>query len=154
MVSGEIEFHGWLGKNKSAVFLPQVFFSGIALSEICRRKLRFENEQKKPSYFSYLIRYVASDVRKIYPTVSKCGITVKHVKQPLSKRPKIGFQDQAWLNAGQKYCRMLQREHSAILVTFIKLPFVIKIFVLSIFKGCFTQILLYSTFSILVCENS
>ena len=38
------------------------------------------------------------------------------------------FQDQLWLNAGQKYCRMLQREHSAILSTFIKLPFVIKIF--------------------------
>ena len=38
-------------------------------------------------------------------------------------------------NAGQKYCRMPQREHSAaILSTFIKLPFVIKIFVLSIFE--------------------
>ena len=30
------------------------------------------------------------------------------VKQPLSKRPKIGFEDQISLNAGQKYCRMLQ----------------------------------------------
>ena len=29
---------------------------------------------------------------------------------------------------------MLQREHSAILLTFIKLPFVIKTFVLSIFE--------------------
>ena len=29
---------------------------------------------------------------------------------------------------------MLQGEHSAILLTFIKLPFVIKIFVLSVFK--------------------
>ena len=38
------------------------------------------------------------------------------------------------LNAGQKYCRMLQGEHFAILSTFIKLPFVIKIFVLSIFE--------------------
>ena len=28
------------------------------------------------------------------------------VKRPLSKRPKIGFQDQLSLNAGQKYCRM------------------------------------------------
>ena len=55
------------------------------------------------------------------------------VKQPLSKRPKIGFQDQLSLNAGQKYSRMLQGEHSAILLTFIKLSFVIKIFVLSIF---------------------
>ena len=32
------------------------------------------------------------------------------------------------------YRRMLQREHSAILSTIIKLPFVIKIFVLSIFE--------------------
>ena len=56
------------------------------------------------------------------------------VKWPLSKRPKIGFQDQLSLNAGLKYCRMLQGEHSAILLTFIKLPFVIKIFVLSIFE--------------------
>ena len=38
------------------------------------------------------------------------------------------------LNAGQKYCRMLQGEHSAILLTFIKLPFSIKTYVLSIFK--------------------
>ena len=35
------------------------------------------------------------------------------------------------LNVGQKYCRM---EHSAILLTFIKLEFVIKVFVLSIFE--------------------
>ena len=55
------------------------------------------------------------------------------VKPPLSKRPNIGFQDQLLLNAGQKYCRMLQGEHSAILLTFIKLPYAIKIFVLSIF---------------------
>ena len=58
------------------------------------------------------------------------------VKWPLSKRPNIGFHDQLSLNAGQKYCRMLQGGgggHSAIRSTFIKLPFVIKICVLSIF---------------------
>ena len=48
-----------------------------------------------------------------------------------------GFQDQLSINAGQKYCRMLQGEHSAILSTFIKPPFVIKIFVLSIFERRF-----------------
>ena len=53
------------------------------------------------------------------------------------KIPKIGFQDQLLLNAGQKYCRMLQGEHSAILSNFIRLPFVIKIFVLSIFEWPF-----------------
>ena len=50
------------------------------------------------------------------------------------KRTKIGFQDQLSLNEGQKY--------SAILSTFIKLPFVIMTFVLSIMGGCFTQVLL------------
>ena len=36
-----------------------------------------------------------------------------------------------------------QGEHSAILSTFIVLPFVIKIFVLSIFEWPFSQVLLY-----------
>ena len=53
------------------------------------------------------------------------------------KKAKNGFQDRLSLNAGQKYCRMLQREHSAILSTFIKLPVVIKTFVLSIFEWPF-----------------
>ena len=61
--------------------------------------------------------------------------TVKPALSGHSKRrPKIGFQDRLLLNAGQKFCRMLQGEHSAILLTFIKLQFVIKIFVLSIFE--------------------
>ena len=50
------------------------------------------------------------------------------------KKTKIGFQDQLSVNAAQKNCRMLQGEHSAILLTFIQLPFVIKNFVLSIFS--------------------
>ena len=68
------------------------------------------------------------------------------VKQPLSKRLKIGFQDQLSLNAGQKYCRMLPLEHSAILLTLIKLPSFIKIFVLSIFEWPFyTGFTVYET---------
>ena len=50
---------------------------------------------------------------------------------------QIGLQDQLPLNACHTYCRMLQGEHSAILLTSIKLPFVIKIFVLSIFEWPF-----------------
>ena len=46
-------------------------------------------------------------------------------KRLLKKKTKIGFQDRLSLNAGQKYFTMLQGEHSAILLTFIKLPFVI-----------------------------
>ena len=56
------------------------------------------------------------------------------LKRPLSKRPKLVFRANFRFNAGQKYCRMLQGEHSAILSTFIKLLFVIKRFVLSIFE--------------------
>ena len=77
--------------------------------------------------------------RVIIKTYSKTCL-----KRPLKKKTKMGFQDRLWLNAGQKYFRMLQRgafcntfnqgEHSAILSTFIKLSFVIKIFVLSIFE--------------------
>ena len=69
------------------------------------------------------------------------------VKQPLSKKKKKnGFQDRSSLNDSQKYSRMLQAENSAILSTFIKLPFVIKIFVLSIFEWLF-----YTGFT--VCQN-
>ena len=62
--------------------------------------------------------------------------TVKPVLSGHLKRPKIGFQYQLLLYAGQKYCRMLQGEDSAILSTFIKLhvPFVFKAFVLSTFE--------------------
>ena len=70
------------------------------------------------------------------------------VKRPLSKRLKIGFHDQSLLNAGQKYCRMLQGEHSAILLTFIRLPFVIKIFVLSFFECPF-----YCKYEIRKCSH-
>ena len=71
--------------------------------------------------------------------------TVKPVLSGHSKK-----EHQLSLNAGQKYCRMLQREHSAIISTFIKLPFVIKIFVLSFFewllKTCFTVLTTYMYF--------
>ena len=74
------------------------------------------------------------------------------LKRPLITRTKIGFLYQLSFNAVQKYCRMLQKEHSAILLTFIKLSFVFKTFVLFIFewplKTCFTVM------SVLVCVDA
>ena len=70
------------------------------------------------------------------------------VKRPLSKRPKNVFHDRLSLNAGQKYCRMLQMEHSAILLTFIMLPVAIKTFVLSIFEWPF-----YTGFTVVKRKN-
>ena len=79
------------------------------------------------------------------------------MQNTLSKRPQIDFQDQLSLNAGQKYCRMLQGEHSAKLSTcihlshgfktIVKLPFVIKIFVLSMFEWPF-----YTGFTVFTCR--
>ena len=58
------------------------------------------------------------------------------VKRPLSKRQKISFQDQLSLNVGQKYCRMLPFAECS-KGSNIELPFVIKIFVLTIFEWPF-----------------
>ena len=55
------------------------------------------------------------------------------VKNPLSKDQKLVFKTNYRLMHVRKYCRM----HSAILSTFIKLPFVIKVFVLSTFEWQF-----------------
>ena len=69
-----------------------------------------------------------------------CILTADYTVKPLKK------EDQLSHNAGQKDCRMLQMlqgEHSAILLTLIKLPFVIKIFVLSFLSGCLRHVLLY-----------
>ena len=71
------------------------------------------------------------------------------LKLSLKRKTKIGFQVQLSLYAGQKYCRMLQGEHSAILLTFIKLPFVIWIFVLFIFEWLLTT---GFTVSVAICS--
>ena len=80
------------------------------------------------------IQVVEKTVNSYYKGKKKYVYTVKPAISGHSKRrPKIGFQERLSLNAGQKYCRMLQESISAVLLTFIKLPFVFKTFVLSIF---------------------
>ena len=59
------------------------------------------------------------------------------VKRPLSKRLKMIFKTDYRLMQVKQYCRMIERGHSAILSTCIKLSVVIKIFVLSIFERPF-----------------
>ena len=65
---------------------------------------------------------------------------IKHVLSSHSKRPKIGFQDQLSLSVGQKYCRMLQGKHSAILLTSLSYH-LLALFCLFL-SGCFTQVVL------------
>ena len=69
------------------------------------------------------------------------------VKRPLSKRSKNCFQGRLSLNAGQKYCRMLPLEHSAILSTYINIPVFIKNFVLS-----FIWVAVYTGFTVYSCS--
>ena len=65
------------------------------------------------------------------------------VKRPLSKRQKKLSFKFSLLNAGQKYCRMLQGEHSAILLTFIKLSLALRPLFCPFVSGCVTRGLLY-----------
>ena len=67
--------------------------------------------------------------------------TVKPVYNGHSQTDQKWFSGLFLLNAGRKYCRMRQEEHSAILSTPIKLLFVIEVFVMPIFSGRFTQVL-------------
>ena len=84
----------------------------------------------------YLVKKWKQGYSGQYPYSKTC------VKHSLSKSPKIGFQDQVSLNAGQKYCRMLQ----GILQYFrpslsYHLPFVLSIFEWTFYTG-FTVCLL------------
>ena len=64
----------------------------------------------------------------------RSGYTVKLSKAATLIKTKMDFQDQLSLNAGQKYCRMLRGEHSAILSTCIMLQHGFKTFCSSIFE--------------------
>ena len=70
------------------------------------------------------------------------------LKQPLKRRPKIGFQDPLSFNASQTYCRML-KEHSAIRLTCIKLPSIFKTYVLSILEWP-----LKTGFTVCICAST
>ena len=64
------------------------------------------------------------------------------LKRPLKKNTKIWFLRLVIAKCRSKVLQNAQREHSAILSTFIEPPFVFKTFILSIyewpFKTCFT----------------
>ena len=66
------------------------------------------------------------------------------VKRPLENRQKKDLNDKWLLNEGREYCRMLPLEHSAILLTCIKLLLVLKINFLSFWEWPF-----YTGFNVL-----
>ena len=62
------------------------------------------------------------------------------VKQPLSKRPKNGFQDRLWLNAGQKSKGSILQYFRPSLSYHLSLRSLFDLFL----SGRFTQVLLYA----------
>ena len=94
-------------------------------------------------FFKFFFFFFKKDLEESYQSVkskdSMCSdnLVVKSTVKPVlcghSKRRPNWFSGPLPLNAGQKYCRMLQGEHLAKLLTVIKLTLVIKVFVLCIF---------------------
>ena len=74
------------------------------------------------------------------------------VKWSLSKRPKLGFQDQLSLNAGQKYkCIAECSKHSAILSPSLSYHLSIRFLFCLFLSGRLRQVLLYGKYS--KCSN-
>ena len=95
--------------------------------------IHFHNFRQIPItvHNEWLNKTFKKDEKKMYPRFTRKSIRNTAIW--------ISFQDRLLLNVGQ-------REHSAILSTLIKLPFVFKTFVLSIFvSGRLRQVLLYCT---------
>ena len=70
--------------------------------------------------------------------------TVKPVLSGHSKRrPKIDFQDQLLLNAGQKYCRMLQESILQYFRPSLSYHLLLSPMFCLFFSGRFRQVLLY-----------
>ena len=75
------------------------------------------------------------------------GITVKPVLSVHSKRrPKIGFQDRLSLNAGQKYCRMLQESILQYFRPSLSYHLSLRSLFCLFLSGCLRQVLLYRIF--------
>ena len=70
--------------------------------------------------------------------------TVKPVLNGHSKRrPKIGFQDQLLLNAGQTYCRMLQESNLQYFRPSLSFHLSLSSLFCLFLSGCLRQVLLY-----------
>ena len=80
-----------------------------------------------------VIKRCATNVWFVYDDVSHLNKGHYYKKPILSghskRRPKIVFKVQLSLNEGQTYCKMPQWEYSAIFLTYVKLPLIMKIFV-------------------------
>ena len=82
-----------------------------------------------------LLAHIPVSLKPFQGLITSCIFVPKiklHTVKNAQKDQSLVFKTDYHLNAGQKYYRKLQGEHSAILSSFIKLPFVIKIGFLSI----------------------
>ena len=64
--------------------------------------------------------YTFAKIKMIFSDRNSNAYSKTCVKRPLKNRQNKDLNDKCWLNEGQKYCRMLPLEHSAIVLTCIK----------------------------------
>ena len=103
------------GKSWSghAFYVTNMYCNTICENEIITNFFEFSVFvlQEYSVYNSYVGCKTRTDADLDERNASRIMITTYSktcVKQPLSKRPKIGFQERLSLKAGQKYCRVLQ----------------------------------------------
>ena len=113
----------FLEDNTSIILIAKEYLSYVGFVEVVPVVM---NKIYMELYF--LCSYELNFVNKDDPNKNS-EVELNLCKTATLKRQKISFQDQLSLNTVQKYCRMLQGKHYAILSTFIKLSIVIKIFV-------------------------
>ena len=99
----------------------------LIVNLFCNTRSSLKTVRKDTIYFRKIV-----DKEHIIPFNTIYSKTC--LNRPLKKKTKIDFQDRLSLNAGQKFLQNAPREYSAILLTFIKLQFVFKTFILSIFE--------------------
>ena len=88
------------------------------------------------SLFTSNSYFIWESENRIWLTVVTCTVkpALRHPLKKKKKRPNIGLQDRLLVNAGQKYCRMLQESILQYFRPSLKLQFVFKTLVLSIFE--------------------
>ena len=101
---------------------------------------------EKDTFCGYKVKIISDasllmpeyDLGAIVPFCSQLLNTIKPVLTGHSKRkPKFVFQILLSLNAGQKYSRMIQWKHSAILSNFIKFLLSFRSLFCQFLSGCF-----------------
>ena len=80
---------------------------------------------------------------RYYDPLWICSYSKTCLKRPHKRKTKIGFQDRLSLNAGQKYCRMLQGSILQYFRPSLRYHLSLRSLFCLFLSGCLRQVLLY-----------